>query len=92
MVKIGKNFLLKIVAIYVVLYYYLFSQRKELGNMLTKTEIRKVRKKMYFENINGSQLAKILKVSNTSLSFALHGTKDLPLVERVVRDWINGKL
>lgn len=60
--------------------------------MLTKNEIKKVRRKMYKEQINSSELANILKVSNTSLSFALHGKKDLPLVERVVRDWINGKL
>ena len=60
--------------------------------MLTKNEIRKVRRKMFLVNINSSQLAIILKVSNTSLSFALHGKKELPLVESVVRDWINGKL
>lgn len=58
--------------------------------MLTKNEIKKVRKKMFVEKINSSQLATILKVSNTSLSFALHGKKDLPLVERAVREWING--
>lgn len=59
--------------------------------MLTKNEIKKVRKKMFVEKFNSSQLATILKVSNTSLSFVLHGKKDLPLVEKAVREWINGK-
>lgn len=58
--------------------------------MLTKNEIKKVRNKMFKMQLNSSQLATILKVSNTSLSFVLHGKKDLPLVERVVREWING--
>ena len=59
--------------------------------MLTKNELKKVRKKMFVEKINSSKLANILKVSNTSLSFALNCKKDLPLVERMVREWINGK-
>ena len=58
--------------------------------MLTKNEIKKVRNKMFKMQLNSSQLATILKVSNTSLSFVLHGKKDLPLVERVVREWTNG--
>ena len=58
--------------------------------MLTKNEIKKVRKKMFVTKINSSELSNILKVSNTSLSFVLHGKKDLPFVERAVREWTNG--
>lgn len=57
--------------------------------MLTNKQVEKIRIKMAKENLKQNHLARLLHISNGSLSIILGRTKNLPKGELSLLKWLN---
>ncbi len=60
--------------------------------MLTERQIEKAKIKMIKESLNCKGLAKTIGCSQSSLSYVFNGLKNLPKVEKSIKDWLEGTI